>query len=232
MPELGRPGHLERPALMGPPERCPYLTSAQRKWSRHCDTSDGCEVTVMETRLRTRRNDSQKETAAFQSQIVTRATAKKAQDAGIDPELLPGEKTPPVAKAASPTRRGSSQKTKLSTKRQRDNRSGTPKRVKEAKRASTSAAKSGDNRPSVNKASAVDAGPSAGRDVHEDPKPGQQPDRALSMDRRQRASGDGSRDKDANAEDVSRAMSPSCRFCPFVFPASCSDLPAHEALYL
>ncbi len=84
----------------------------------------------METRLRTRRKDSEKEAAAFQSQIVTRATAKKAQEAGIDPEVLSGDKTPPAAKAESPTKRGSSQKTKLSTKRQRDNRSGTPKRLR------------------------------------------------------------------------------------------------------
>ena len=184
----------------------------------------------METRFRTRRKDSDKGTAAFQSQIVTRATARKAQDAGINPELLSGNKTPPTAKGGSPTKRGSSQKTKLSTKRQRDNRSGTPKRIKETKRPNKFAANSEDNRPSVNKASAVEAGPSAGRDVQEDPKPGQQPDRALSMDRRQRKSGDGSRDKEANAEDVSRAMSSSCRFCPFVFPASCGDLPAYEAL--
>ena len=201
---MGRPGHVERPAHMGPPERCPYFTSVQSKWPRHCDTSDGCEVTVMETRLRTRRKDSEKEAAAFQSQIVTRASVRKAQEAGIEPELLSGDKTPPAAQAESPIKRGSSQKTKLSTKRQRDNRSGTPKRSKEAKKASTSAAKSVDNRPAVDKDSAVEAGPSAGKAVHEDPKPAQQSDTAFSMDRRQRASGDGPRDKDANAEDVSR----------------------------
>ena len=181
----------------------------------------------METRLSTRRNDSEKETAAFQSQIVTRATAKKAQEAGINPEVLSGDKTPPTAKAESRTRRESSQKTKLSTKRQRDNRSGTPKQPKEAKRASTSAAKSIDNRPSANKTSAVEAGPSA-KDTREDPKPGQQTDTAPSMDRRQRASGDGSREKDANAEDVSRTMLSSCRFNPFVFPTSCGRSSVYE----
>ena len=174
----------------------------------------------METRLRTRRNDSEKETAAFQSQIVTRATAKKAQEAGVKPELLSADKTPPAAQAGSRTKRGSSQETKLSTKRQRDNRSGTPKQFKEAKRASTSAAKSADSRPSAHKASAVEASPSA-KETREDPKPGQESETAPSMDRRQRASGDGLRDKDTSAEDVSRTMLSSCRFNPFVFHTSC-----------
>ena len=29
-PEMGRPGHVERPALMGPPERYRYSTCMQR----------------------------------------------------------------------------------------------------------------------------------------------------------------------------------------------------------
>lgn len=194
-------------------EGVPRSSERGRSWPRSCEISDGCEVSVMETRLRSRRKDSEKEVAALQAQIVTRATAKKAQEAGIDPEVLTGSKTPPAAKAESPTNRGSSQKTRLSTKRPRDALTGTSKRFKEARRTTRTAARSGDPKPGANRGSTPEAGPSTDKGVPADPKlSGQQPDSAVAMDRRQKTSGDGSRDKGTSAEDVSRAMLSPRRF--------------------
>ena len=161
----------------------------------------------METRLRTRRKDSEKEVAALQSQIVTRATAKKAQEAGLDPELLTRDSTPPAAKRESPPQRGSSQKAKSSTKRQRDTRSGTPKRSREAKRATRAAVKTAEGKVSPPKGDTGETGPSTGKDIQAEPKPSsQQPDGAAAMDRRQRTSGDGSGRKDTSAEEVSMGI--------------------------
>ena len=157
----------------------------------------------METRLRTRRRDSEKEVAALQTQIVTRATARKAQEAGVNPISLTDIQTPPAPAAEDPSRRGSSQKAKSSTKRPRDTRSGTPKRPREAKRSTRSARKTADAKSSPNKDSTVEAGPSTGKDIVAQPQHlAPQPDSTTAMDRRHKSSGDGSGHRESSAEDV------------------------------
>ena len=175
----------------------------------------------METRLRTRRRDSQKEVAALQTQIVTRATARKAQEAGFDPSSLTENQTAPTPAAEGPSRRGSSQKAKSSTKRLIDTRSRTPKRPREARRSIRSARKTLDAKPSPNKDSTVEAGPATGKDTVAEPQhlvP--QPDSTTAMDRRHKASGDGSGHRESSAEDVRITMAAALSFhvllCPRV----------------
>ena len=62
-------------------------------------TSDGLKVRVMETRLRAKRKDTEREAAKLESQVVTRSAAKKARAAGIAAPLLqtPGQAAPTAA---------------------------------------------------------------------------------------------------------------------------------------
>ena len=173
----------------------------------------------METRLRTRRSDSEKEVAALQTQIVTRATARKAQAAGLDPNSLTDTQPALSPVAEGPSKRGSSQKAKSSTKRPRDTRSETPKRPREAKRSIRSARKTLDAKPSPNKDSTVEAGPSTGKvTVAEPHHPVPQPDSTTAMDRRHKASGDGSGHRESSAEDVRIAMAAALSFHVFLCP--------------
>jgi hypothetical protein len=167
----------------------------------------------METRLKTRRKDSEKEVAALQLQIVTRATVKRAQEAGLDPEFLTRDIKPPAAKRESLPLRGLSQKAKARTKRQRDTRSVTPRPSREVKRGTRAAAKTAEGKGSPSKGDTGETGPSPGKDIPADPKPSsQQADSAAAMDRRQRTSGDGSSRKDTSAEEVSMGMYTPCIF--------------------
>ncbi len=182
----------------------------------------------METRLRTRRRDSEKEVAALQTQIVTRATARKAQAAGLDPNSLTDNQTALSPVAEGSFRRGSSQKAKSSTKRPRDTRSGTPKRPREAKRSFRSARKFLDAKPSPKKDSTVEAGPSTGKDTVAGPHhPVPQPDITTAMDRRHKASGDGSGQRESSADDVRIAMAAALSFHVFLCPR---DSCVHGAL--
>ena len=173
----------------------------------------------METRLRTRRRDSEKEVAALQTQIVTRATARKAQEAGVNPTLSIDYQTALSPVAEGPSRRGSSQKAKSSTKRLRDTRSVTPNCPREAKRSIRSARKTLDAKPSPKKDSTVEAGPSTGKDTTAEPQhPVSQPNSTTAMDRRHKASGDGSGHREGSAEDVRVALAAALSFHVSFYP--------------